>query len=274
MSDVHLVVDLPHPPKMVWMALTLPAHRDRWFVPTDLTAVKGGEYRMSPPAGLAGFRGPLTVTVNDVLRLNRLAMTWDGPQRRTSVTWQLQPSGDGTRLEMTESGFFGIDGGVQRAELRGTYRELLAAALPLALNDMRPTRSRRSPHQPVDLDDPQDPHDDVRDDGPGGSGDDDQPVGAHRAAGRAAGWLPDQRVTKAAVTEAVNDLLRRGALWPLGRQQQRHVRNGASVAIGLVIAASLGGLTALPATADSPDFSPSSPLHSDPLPNPADALQP
>ncbi|MEV6300350.1 SRPBCC family protein [Actinoplanes sp. NPDC051861] len=87
--------ELRKPPEQVWSALTDPERLDRWAPftaardlatpgPTTLTMVDGDE------------RTPIAATVHRAERPRLLEYTWGDDLLR----WELEPSGDGTRLTL------------------------------------------------------------------------------------------------------------------------------------------------------------------------------
>ena len=105
---IERVVELPHPPKKVWQALTTAEGLGAWF---------GNEATIDlRPGGLAQVRWAAEGFTAQ-LRVERLeeptvfGFTWgiyglpeDDP-RRTYVEFTLEPAGAGTRLSVAESGF-------------------------------------------------------------------------------------------------------------------------------------------------------------------------
>ncbi|MFG2947153.1 SRPBCC family protein [Streptomyces adustus] len=91
---------LPHPPAKVWRALTDPELHARWWAAGDVKPVVG--HRFTLDMGNFGLQ-PCEVTEVDEQRL--LAYRFAEGALDTTVTWELRPEGEGTRLVLTHAGF-------------------------------------------------------------------------------------------------------------------------------------------------------------------------
>ncbi|WP_369142096.1 SRPBCC domain-containing protein [Streptomyces sp. R44] len=91
---------LPHPPAAVWKALTDPDLHARWWAAGDIKPVVG--HRFTLDMGNFGSQ-PCEVTEVDEQRL--LAYRFAEGTLDTTITWTLQPAGEGTRLVLTHAGF-------------------------------------------------------------------------------------------------------------------------------------------------------------------------
>lgn len=106
---IERTVELPHPPAKVWTALTTAEGLGSWF------GTAGAEIDLRP-GGSAWMRWDQEGFTAD-MRVERVeeptvfGYTWhiyglpDDDPRRTYVEFTLEPSGAGTRLTVTESGF-------------------------------------------------------------------------------------------------------------------------------------------------------------------------
>jgi uncharacterized protein YndB with AHSA1/START domain len=101
-------LELPHPPEKVWAALTTTEGLAGWFGSHASGVVAPGEDVVMRWAD-HGFEQTLAIKVVDPMTV--FAYCWGipaapaGDPRRTYVEFRLDPSDDGTRLTMTESGF-------------------------------------------------------------------------------------------------------------------------------------------------------------------------
>lgn len=101
---------LPHPPAMVWQALTEPPLIARWLMENDFQAVVGHRYQMRGiPVPAVGFSG---LVANEVLEIDagkRLRISWrdadSGNSLNSTVTWSISPEGTGTLLSLVHDGF-------------------------------------------------------------------------------------------------------------------------------------------------------------------------
>jgi uncharacterized protein YndB with AHSA1/START domain len=101
---------MPHPPEMIWRALTQSALIAEWLMDNDFQPIVGHRFnfRSKPVAGWNG------VTDCEVLALEppeRLAYSWNasGDQAadglKSIVTWTLTARAGGTHVRMEQSGF-------------------------------------------------------------------------------------------------------------------------------------------------------------------------
>ena len=98
------VIQLEHmysqPPSAVWQALTDPDLVARWWAPGDVRPIVGHRFELD--------MGPWGMQPCEVLRVEperliqyRFATT----TLDTTITWELAPEGDGTRLTLRHEGF-------------------------------------------------------------------------------------------------------------------------------------------------------------------------
>lgn len=107
---VVVIREIPHPPEKVWRALTEPHLIAEWLAKTDFEAVTGHRFtvKITPqPGNSFAFDCEVrTVEHNKVL-----VYSWDsadaesGKGLRSSVTWELTATTEGTLLRMEQSGF-------------------------------------------------------------------------------------------------------------------------------------------------------------------------
>jgi uncharacterized protein YndB with AHSA1/START domain len=154
MSNIRIVCDYPHPPAMVWRAVTDPALIPRWTAtgaggrPEGFTPVAGTKFQfIAKPK--PGWDGIVDCEVLEVREPSLLRYSWaghDGGGDITEVTYRLESQPGGTRFVYEHTGFTGI-GGFFMAQLLGRVRrKMLNAGLPAVLADLgeksglRPTR--------------------------------------------------------------------------------------------------------------------------------------
>ena len=104
---IERTIDLAHPPAKVWAAITTADGLGTWFGnKAEIDLRPGGEAHLT---WNEGFTATLHIKVVD--EPVRFAYTWgieglpEGDPRRTFVDFLLEPSGDGTRLTVIETGF-------------------------------------------------------------------------------------------------------------------------------------------------------------------------
>jgi uncharacterized protein YndB with AHSA1/START domain len=112
----NIVVDrlFPHPPEMIWKALTSSEHMSRWLmVPTGFEPVEGKHFTFqTTPAG--AWDGVIHCQVLEVIPNKRFAYAWNsghesnveyGSRLDTVVTFTLSRVAEGTRVRLVHSGF-------------------------------------------------------------------------------------------------------------------------------------------------------------------------
>lgn len=118
LSRIDRTIELNAPPERVWRALTNAAELSAWFqVTIDGDLAPGNDIWMTSvhPAH-AGVRFP--VRIAEMTRPRRIVWEWHpgevdphadySREPRTTVTFSLEPSGRGTRLSVSETGFDAI----------------------------------------------------------------------------------------------------------------------------------------------------------------------
>ncbi|MFD8492976.1 SRPBCC domain-containing protein [Amycolatopsis sp. NPDC059657] len=105
MSTIEVDQFLAHPPAKVWRALTEPELFERWVkMPNDIRPVVGHRFELlTEPVPAANHPGgPVRCEVLVADPEKTLSIRW-GPV--WTVTWRLEPEGNGTRLFLTHAGF-------------------------------------------------------------------------------------------------------------------------------------------------------------------------
>jgi uncharacterized protein YndB with AHSA1/START domain len=109
-ESILIEKDLPHPVARVWRALTEGPLLADWLMANDFRAEVGHcfTFRHAP---MPHWNGVTDCEVTEVTPMTRLAYRWNasGDEAatgvRTTVTWTLTPTPEGTRLTMEQSGF-------------------------------------------------------------------------------------------------------------------------------------------------------------------------
>ncbi|HZQ36945.1 MAG TPA: SRPBCC domain-containing protein [Dehalococcoidia bacterium] len=91
---------LPHPPALVWRAITDPELQARWWAPGDVKPVVGHRFIID-----LGGLGEMPCEVLEVEPEQLLRYRLGGGSIDTILTWRLVPEGSGTRLLLTQEGF-------------------------------------------------------------------------------------------------------------------------------------------------------------------------
>jgi len=130
---IELEVVYDAPASAVWAVLTDRTLAADWWLATDLVPEAGRVFRAIPPDDLPGFHGPFNIEVVAVDVERRLAMRWYGKELYSDVIWDLEPTRHGSRLRITQSGYFGVEGLPHRRELLAAYQTFFADRLPRLL---------------------------------------------------------------------------------------------------------------------------------------------
>lgn len=103
---ISFQVDLPHPPRKVWRALTEPELLAEWLLPTiGFEPRPGAEFTLKAPQAYPGWDGTVECRMVEIEPFRKLSYTWAVPFLDTVVTFTLAPAGEGTRLLIVQSGF-------------------------------------------------------------------------------------------------------------------------------------------------------------------------
>jgi uncharacterized protein YndB with AHSA1/START domain len=105
--ETNLDIVYPHEIERVWRAITDPKSLSEWLMENNFEARVGHrfEFRTEPRPGFSG------VIPCEVLRVEEprlLACSWG--RSDSIITFQLEPTENGTRLKFTHQGFFGAKG--------------------------------------------------------------------------------------------------------------------------------------------------------------------
>ena len=102
---------LPHPPEDVWIALTDKYAVAEWLMPNNIEPVAGKKFNFHvDKMPLTGFTGVTECEVLEADPPRRLVYTWvamhktKGRHPPMTLTWTLEPEGDGTRLTLYQTG--------------------------------------------------------------------------------------------------------------------------------------------------------------------------
>jgi uncharacterized protein YndB with AHSA1/START domain len=119
----------PHPPEVVWRALTERDALAAWLMENDFAPRLGHRFRFrARPVG--GWDG---IVESEVLELDpprRLALLWRSNLLDTRVTFTLEPAAGGTRLRLVHSGFQGVRGALLRYVLGSGWKGMVRTAIP------------------------------------------------------------------------------------------------------------------------------------------------
>jgi uncharacterized protein YndB with AHSA1/START domain len=132
MSSIVTDSFLPHSPRTVWHALTDSALLAEWLMPNDFVPEVGHRFTFeTDPVPQHGFDGIIQCEVLTLDPDSELQISWRGGSLVSTVTWRLEPEGNGTRLFLTHDGFDDSDPGqlLTKQILGGGWNGKIAARL-------------------------------------------------------------------------------------------------------------------------------------------------
>jgi uncharacterized protein YndB with AHSA1/START domain len=138
MSDIRIVRDYPHSPSKVWRALTDPALMALWMMrPEGFEPAVGARFKlMAKPQ--PGWRGYVECEILEARAPSVLSYSWvgDDSEKKTRVTYTLEPHAGGTRLTFEHTGFTGIGGFLLSKLMMGPgWKKMLSKMVPAVLVD-------------------------------------------------------------------------------------------------------------------------------------------
>ena len=104
---------VPHPPARVWAALTEPELHAKWWAPGDVRAEVGHRFTLDMGAWGRQQCEVIAVEPERLLSYSFAPGTLD-----TTITWRLEPKGDGTLLSLEHRGF-DLDSPMARSAFEG-----------------------------------------------------------------------------------------------------------------------------------------------------------
>jgi uncharacterized protein YndB with AHSA1/START domain len=132
---------LPHPPERVWAALTDPALLAQWLMSNDFEPTVGHRFTFeTEPVPGQDFDGIIDCEVLSIDPPRALLISWRGGTLDSTVSWQLEPEGTGTRLFLIHDGFDDSDEGQRLTKriLGGGWNGKMASRLKLTLAALEP----------------------------------------------------------------------------------------------------------------------------------------
>lgn len=140
MSAISIVRDYPHPPEIVWRAMTDPALVPLWTAtgqaarPEGFEPVVGCRFRFVGRP-VPGWDGIVRCEVLEVDAPRLLRYSWRGgeEERPTEVAYRVEAARAGSRLTYEHTGFSGLRGALMSRLLGRVRRRMLDEGLPPVL---------------------------------------------------------------------------------------------------------------------------------------------
>ena len=144
-EDIVHEATYPFPPADVWRALTTREAMGAWLMENDFHEPTVGhrfQFR-DKPKRIVGWDGVTDCEVLEVVPERRLVFLF-GTGRdgfpATRVTWELEPTKEGTRVRFRHSGFTGLRGRLMRAGMSSGWGAMVKHAIPFMIERTRAGR--------------------------------------------------------------------------------------------------------------------------------------
>ena len=133
MTTLRLERTYPHPPALLWRALTERELLAAWLMPNDFEARVGHHFTFRTEPG-PGFDGIVHCEVLALDPERALELSWVGGPLDTRVRFTLEPVPEGTRLRVEQRGFRGLKAWIVSRVLAIGNRTLYGKRLPAVLD--------------------------------------------------------------------------------------------------------------------------------------------
>lgn len=106
-DSITFEFDLRHPPEKVWRALTIPELLNEWLLPVTGLKLEPGAAFTFKTQPFPGWDGTVNCQIREVEPQRKLSYAWvvGDMELDTVVTFTLEPTEEGTRLFLVQSGF-------------------------------------------------------------------------------------------------------------------------------------------------------------------------
>ncbi len=143
MSGIHLERIYPHPIDRVWEAIATARGLSAWLMPTDFEPRLGHRFQFRWKK-IPGWRGYVDCEVLAIEPMRRIVFSWVGDEKQapTTVSFQLERVGEGTKLVFDHTGFSGIGGFFSKLMMTNGWKKKM---LDRQLNAVLTTLASRGP---------------------------------------------------------------------------------------------------------------------------------
>ncbi|MEO0649743.1 MAG: SRPBCC domain-containing protein [Planctomycetota bacterium] len=148
MTTLRLERTYPHPPALLWRALTDSELLGQWLMPNDFQAEVGHRFTFRTDPG-PGFDGIVRCEVLELEPERLLAISWVGGPVDTVVRFQLEAVAGGARLQVEQSGFRGLKAWIVSRIFAIGNRTLYGKRLPALLDSLANGGDPHAPHGPA-----------------------------------------------------------------------------------------------------------------------------
>jgi uncharacterized protein YndB with AHSA1/START domain len=135
-SDIVHEATYPHPPELVWRAITTPEALGAWLMKNDLRAAAPGERFRFTDRPRPFWDGICECEVAEADAPRRFAVAWGvgGKGAPSTVSWTLAPTPEGgTRVQFRHAGLQGVMGWMMKKGMDKGWRRMLERSIPLVI---------------------------------------------------------------------------------------------------------------------------------------------
>jgi uncharacterized protein YndB with AHSA1/START domain len=139
MSQIQIETFYPYAPELVWDALTDTDALREWVMENDFKPAVGHKFQFRAKPN-EHWNGIIEGEVLEVEKPHRLVYTWrtNNEKSWTTVTWKLEPSKNGTQVNLLHTGFEGEGGYIlSQVILTPGYKKQMEEYLPVVLAHMQ-----------------------------------------------------------------------------------------------------------------------------------------
>lgn len=137
--DIRIERTYPHPPELVWRALTTPELLSEWLMPNDFRAELGHRFTMRTEPQ-PGFDGIVHLEVRELDAPRRMRWSWKGGPLDTEVVFALEPaivySRPATKLVVEHRGFEGLSAVLVSFIMGSGWGRMFRVLVPTLLDRM------------------------------------------------------------------------------------------------------------------------------------------
>jgi uncharacterized protein YndB with AHSA1/START domain len=136
MASIKMEAYFPYPPYQVWNALTLPDALEQWLMKNEgFRPVEGSRFtfRAKPMLGWDGIARCVILAVDSPRMISWSQCGNDEGKDPFTITWTLQPEGEGTRLKLNHEGLKGVLGLAQKKIMGAGWKRMFDQRIPVVL---------------------------------------------------------------------------------------------------------------------------------------------
>jgi uncharacterized protein YndB with AHSA1/START domain len=135
-ADIVHEATYPHPPDLVWKAISTHEGLSAWLMMNDLREATPGHAFRFTDRPRPFWDGVCACEIAEAEPGKRLAITWATTQERPSrVSWTLTPTpSGGTHLSLRHTGLNGVMGWLMKKGMDEGWRRMMTVSIPFVLD--------------------------------------------------------------------------------------------------------------------------------------------